>query len=138
MKLCNANGCERQRKNGGNNEYCSMHYKRIKRNGDPYTMKRRAKGQGWINEEGYIVLKVDKKLWLAHRYIWEQYYGRKLLKEETIHHKNGNRSDNRIENLELWSMKQPYGQRVEDKVKWAKEILAQYDVNIEDEEWRLP
>lgn len=44
-----------------------------------------------------------------------------------VHHKNGNRSDNRPENLELWSKSQPPGQQVEDKVRWAREILERYE-----------
>jgi hypothetical protein len=53
--------------------------------------------------------------------------GRPLRKGESVHHRNGVQNDNRPENLELWSRAQPAGQRVEDKVAWAKEILGLYD-----------
>lgn len=64
--------------------------------------------------------------------------GRDLLPGETVHHKNGDRLDNRLSNLELWSKSQPAGQRVEDKLKWAHELIATYSTTgsfDEEELW---
>lgn len=63
---------------------------------------------------------------MEHRKVMSDYLGRPLLRHENVHHKNGDRVDNRLVNLELWSSMQPSGQRVEDKVAYAREIMALY------------
>jgi hypothetical protein len=64
-----------------------------------------------------------------HILIMEQILGRHLLPEESVHHRNGVRDDNRPENLELWTRPQPAGIRVSDAIAWARQILARYEGN---------
>jgi hypothetical protein len=65
-----------------------------------------------------------------HRYLMSEKLGRPLRAGENIHHINGIRHDNRIENLELWTTQQPAGQRVDDKIEWAKSFLESYGYEI--------
>lgn len=116
---------------------CAFHTQR-KRQGVPLNAEFKPQGENWYRtSHGYMCREVttkgkSKKI-LQHREVMETALGRKLLPHENVHHVNGVRSDNRIENLELWSTSQPAGQRVEDKLKWAKQMLDFYG-----EDWNQP
>ena len=130
MRICSIEQCNRPLLAKG---MCNMHYKRqrrgasaraIARNDPNYVNPWRMDGRGYVyrsNRSGVG----SQKIW-QHREVMEGSIGRPLLREEEVHHVNGDRSDNRIENLELWSTRQPKGQRVEDKLAWARDIIELY------------
>jgi len=84
-------------------------------------------GKPRLNGKGYLEYRYGELRGVKeHRYLYEQHYGIKLLPHQNIHHINGVRTDNRIENLELWDDSQPSGQRVEDKIEFYFNLISQY------------
>lgn len=111
---------------------CHTHYRSWLETGSAGDSRIRAKaGRGnrrWTDPTTryvYISGGVGKSE-LEHRFVMAQHLGRPLLPTENVHHLNGDRTDNRLENLELWTKSQPAGQRVSDKVTWAIELLEFY------------
>lgn len=87
-------------------------------------------GSGCTRKDGYRILMKNGKRILEHTFIMSNFLKRPLFKNERVHHKNGIKDDNRIENLELWSTSHPAGQRVDDKIAWAIEFLQTYGYKI--------
>jgi hypothetical protein len=103
-KICRVDGCDHVLKyNDG--QVCAMHRSRFVRHGDydiSPNWQNLKSGTPCLSPLGYMRINIDGKRILYHRHIMEQSLGRKLKKGERIHHINGNKTDNRIENLELF------------------------------------
>ena len=131
---CSTTDCQRPATVGG---LCDTHYQT--RRSRARGIKKRKEGQScqllgfkWhVNTQGYWARRErtpdgKKAHTLQHRAVMEDALHRPLQKHENVHHINGDRRDNRVGNLELWSHSQPRGQRIEDKTAWAIEWLSEY------------
>lgn len=133
-KTCSVTDCTKVSEALG---FCVAHYTKFRRFGDPLGSKPREVKYGRtesgerITSEGYVDAKDDEGKWVReHKLVMESVIGRELYPHEQVHHMNGQRDDNRIDNLELWSISQPPGQRVTDKIEWAISYLEQYGYKV--------
>ncbi len=85
---------------------------------------------GTIHHSGYRYIYVDGEAITEHKAVMQQHLGRKLLAYENVHHINGIRADNRLENLELWVVGQPKGQRLADMLPWAERLLVDHGYTV--------
>ncbi len=132
-KRCTIEGCDEKRKARG---WCNIHYGRWVRNGDPLKTERVRVGVGATkkNKHGYVLeflpdhpaSRVSDGWVMQHRRVMSDHLGRPLQEFENVHHKNGVRDDNRLENLEPWIVQQPKGQKVEDLLEYADWIISTY------------
>lgn len=61
---------------------------------------------GFIRSDGYRELSVRGRKVLEHRYVMEQHLGRRLTRWESVHHKDGNKTNNDLGNLEVLSLRE--------------------------------
>ena len=120
---CLFDGCTGRVRAAG---YCSSHYE-MQRKGEELRPVNRysGRGNGCVTKQGYKLITIEGESMMEHRHIMERKLGRRLSSTEHVHHKNGIRHDNRVENLELWTRNHPYGVRQSDLLDWARKHVRE-------------
>jgi len=79
--------------------FCIKHLNRFTKYGNPFRLKKMPNGAGHIRKIGYKMITVNGKQVMEHRHFIEVSLGRKLNSNEDVHHINGDKRDNHIDNL---------------------------------------
>jgi transposase len=77
----------------------------------------------------YKTIQINGKQVRLHRYIMEQKLNRKLQFNEIVHHVNGDKHDNRIENLSVVSRSEHLSIHPEIREKWNKKNQYKFDID---------
>lgn len=124
-------------------KFCSAACKGTSRSAGYHTkhpnkqMPRRVTKTGYINLRlPYANGRMGKEV-LEHRYVMEQHLGRALFPHETVHHRDGNRQNNDISNLELFTSRHGPGARVIDQIEFAMELLRTYPELAKEKGFKL-
>lgn len=126
---------------------CAAHYGKLLRNGDPELIVTkgppkgrplyRVGGERYKKGDGYIIVympshtNANKNGYIAeHTLVMSDNLKRPLFKNESVHHINGVKDDNRLENLELWVTPPRKGVRFQEAILDCIEFLEQYGYKI--------
>jgi len=117
LKNCKIKGCVKDTRGRA---ICSMHDQRFRRHGDynyitPESLRRvlTREAQSTLG----VLKKTSYKKYLGrheHRVIMENYLSRKLIKGEIVHHLDGNRHNNSIENLQLMTQSEHIKEHIKE------------------------
>ncbi len=126
---------------------CKRHYSKLARRGDPTLgraerkdagkPRKRVGGECYRKGDGYITVylpdhpNANKRGYLGeHTLVMSKIIHRPLFPNESVHHKNGVKDDNRPENLELWTKPPRNGVRLSDAIEDCKNFLRQYGYEV--------